>query len=116
KFYEVQSHLTISNHVYTPFVLLASKRWWDTLTPDERDVITQAAKTSQAYQRKISREADSAALQYIKDQGVEGSRLGRAETDKMRETLAPRVAKLRVELGPETVDGSMTAAQQAAQQ
>src|SRR3546814_15658122 len=63
KFYEVQPYLTISNHVYTPFVLLASKRWWDKLTADERDVISQAANTAQAYQRKISREEGSEALQ-----------------------------------------------------
>lgn len=113
KFYEVQPYLTISNHVYTPFVLLASKRWWDSLTADERDVISQAAKTAQAYQRKISREADSEALQFIKDHGVEVSRFSPEEKEKIRTTLDPIVAKLRMEIGPDTVDGIMKAAQAA---
>lgn len=113
KFYEVQPYLTISNHVYTPFVLLASKRWWDKLTADERDVISQAAKTAQAYQRKISREADSEALQFIKDRGVEVSRFSLEEKEKIRTTLEPIVAKLRMEIGPDTVDGIMKAAQAA---
>lgn len=113
KFYEVQPYLTISNHVYTPFVLLASKRWWDGLTADEQDVISQAAKTAQAYQRKVSRKADSEALQYIKDHGVEVSRFSPEEKEKIRTTLEPIVAKLRTEIGPDTVDGIMKAAQAA---
>lgn len=28
KFYEVQPYLTITRHVYTPWVVLASKKWW----------------------------------------------------------------------------------------
>jgi tripartite ATP-independent transporter DctP family solute receptor len=113
KFYEVQPYLTISNHVYTPFVLLASKRWWDGLTADERDVLKQAAKTSQAYQRKISRKADSESLQYIKDKGVKVSRFSPEEKEKIRTVLEPIVAKLRTEIGPETVDEVMQAAKNA---
>lgn len=113
KFYEVQPYLTISNHVYTPFVLLASKRWWDGLTADEQDVLKQAAKTSQAYQRKISRKADSESLQFIKDKGVKVSKFSPEEKEKIRTTLEPIVAKLRTEIGPETVDEVMQAAKKA---
>lgn len=113
KFYEVQPNLTISNHVYTPFVLLASKRWWDGLTADEQGVLKQAAKTSQAYQRKISREADTESLQYIKDQGVKVARFSPEEKEKIRATLEPIVTKLRTEIGPETVDAVMAAAKNA---
>ncbi len=65
KFYEVQPYLTLSHHVYTPFVLLASKKWWDGLTADEKQVIQEAAKTSQAYQRKISQEGNVKAMAFI---------------------------------------------------
>lgn len=36
KFYEVQKYLTISNHVYSPWIVTVSKKWWDTLTPAEK--------------------------------------------------------------------------------
>mgnify|MGYP002040387838 FL=1 len=49
KFYEVQPHLTISRHVYTPWVVLASKKWWDTLSPDEQKLIRQAAAASRDF-------------------------------------------------------------------
>ena len=39
KFYEVQPYLTITRHVYTPWVVLASKKWWDKLSADEQQLI-----------------------------------------------------------------------------
>ncbi|HEX7387356.1 MAG TPA: TRAP transporter substrate-binding protein [Castellaniella sp.] len=114
KFYEVQPYLTLSKHVYTPFVLLASKRWWDTLTPDERDIIMQASRTTQAYQRKASREADGTALTFIKDHGVKVAEFSPEEKERIRETLKPIVEKLRINIGPDTVDSVMSAAKQAA--
>jgi tripartite ATP-independent transporter DctP family solute receptor len=32
KFYEVQKYLTVTNHVYSPWIVLVSKKWWDQLS------------------------------------------------------------------------------------
>jgi len=114
KFYEVQPYLTLSKHVYTPFVLLASKRWWDGLSADEKDVIAQASRTAQTYQRKVSREADGTALTFIKNHGVKVAEFSPEEKTRIRETLKPIVEKLRTNIGPDTVDSVMNAARQAA--
>src|SRR3546814_15151535 len=47
KFYEVQKYLSVTNHVYSPWIVLASEKWWKTLTPDEQNVLMQAARASQ---------------------------------------------------------------------
>jgi tripartite ATP-independent transporter DctP family solute receptor len=57
KFYEVQPYLTITRHVYTPWVVLASKKWWDTLSPEEQKLIRQAAASSRDFERQDSRAA-----------------------------------------------------------
>lgn len=36
KFYEVQKYLTVTNHVYSPWIVTVSKKWWDQLTPAEQ--------------------------------------------------------------------------------
>jgi tripartite ATP-independent transporter DctP family solute receptor len=113
KFYEVQPYLTISNHVYTPFVLLASKRWWDGLSADEKQVIEEAAKSSQAYQRKVSREGNVEALSFLKEHGVKVSNFSTAEKEAIREKLEPIVSKLKQEIGPDTVDAVLKAAKDA---
>ncbi|WP_439650419.1 TRAP transporter substrate-binding protein [Pollutimonas nitritireducens] len=113
KFYEVQPYLTISNHVYTPFVLLASKKWWDGLSADEQGVLRQAAKESQAFQRKISREAAIAALTYLKEKGVKVSEFSSEEKEKIRKDLTPILADLKVKIGAPTVDAIMAEAKKA---
>ena len=52
KFYEVQPYLTITRHVYTPWVVMASKKWWDTLSPEEQKLIRQAAVASRDFERQ----------------------------------------------------------------
>ncbi|MGH8430468.1 MAG: DctP family TRAP transporter solute-binding subunit, partial [Solimonas sp.] len=32
KFYEVQKYLSVTNHVYSPWIVLVSKKWWDGLS------------------------------------------------------------------------------------
>jgi len=113
KFYEVQPYLTISNHVYTPFVLLASKKWWDGLSADEHNVLRQAAKESQAFQRKVSREAAIEALTYLKGKGVKVSEFSSDEKEKIRKDLAPILADLKVKIGEPTVDAVMAEAKKA---
>jgi len=36
KFYEVQKYVTVTNHVYSPWIVLVSKKWWDQLSKDEQ--------------------------------------------------------------------------------
>ena len=40
KFNEVQKYLTVTRHAYTPFLVLYSKKLWDTLSPQEQAVLT----------------------------------------------------------------------------
>ena len=32
KFYEVQKYLSVTNHVYSPWIMTVSKKWWDQLS------------------------------------------------------------------------------------
>uniref|UniRef100_UPI0027392F78 DctP family TRAP transporter solute-binding subunit n=1 Tax=Stenotrophomonas sp. YIM B06876 TaxID=3060211 RepID=UPI0027392F78 len=43
KFYEVQKYLTVTNHVYSPWIVTVSKKWWDTLSSAEKKVLQDAA-------------------------------------------------------------------------
>ncbi len=46
KFYEVQKYVSVTNHVYSPWIVLVSKKWWDSLSKDEQKVLAEAAKAS----------------------------------------------------------------------
>jgi tripartite ATP-independent transporter DctP family solute receptor len=49
KFFEVQKYLSVTNHVYSPWIVLVSKKWWDGLSKDEQKVLQDAAIASRDY-------------------------------------------------------------------
>jgi TRAP-type C4-dicarboxylate transport system, periplasmic component len=52
KFYEVQSHLTISNHAYLAYVMAFSQSILDKLPTDIQNVLLETAKEITSFQRK----------------------------------------------------------------
>jgi len=55
KFDEVQKFLSITNHVLTPYFWFVNAKFYDSLTPEERKVVDQAAETAVEAGRGISR-------------------------------------------------------------
>jgi TRAP-type transport system periplasmic protein len=109
KFQEVQEHLTIDRHAYTPFVVLVGKKFWDGLSPQEQAILREAAIEARDYQRKVSREMEQTAVDELKGDGMEVAELPAAEVEKMRERVQPVIEKHKQEIGAELVE-SMYAA------
>lgn len=104
KFYEVQKYLTISKHVYSPWIVLASKRWYDGLSNDERKIINEAAAASRDFERKDSREASKQSIAYLKDKGMQINELSDAELGRMREMVKPAMDKFAAEGGADLLN------------
>ncbi|MBP2310269.1 DctP family TRAP transporter solute-binding subunit [Azospirillum melinis] len=99
KFYEVQKYLTLTRHVYTPFIVLASKRWWDGLSADEKKILQEAAVASREFERKDSREASAQSVAYLKEKGMQINELSPAELERMREMIKPTFDRYATEGG-----------------
>jgi tripartite ATP-independent transporter DctP family solute receptor len=55
KFDEVQKYLTLTNHLFTPYVWIINKKFLDGLTPYEKQVVQAAARSAIVSGRGISR-------------------------------------------------------------
>ena len=99
KFYEVQKYLTVTNHVYSPWIVLVSKKWWDQLSKAEQKVLMDAAKTSRDYERKDTREEASKAMAELKAKGMLVNELSPAEAERMRSKLTGVYAEIGKEVG-----------------
>jgi tripartite ATP-independent transporter DctP family solute receptor len=99
KFYEVQKHTVISNHIYSAWAFLVSKKFWDKLSADEQAILTKAAKEATAYERTIIRAFEDKALEEIKAKGVQVTSLSAEETAKMREMTKPVWDKFSKDFG-----------------
>jgi tripartite ATP-independent transporter DctP family solute receptor len=106
KFYEVQKYLTVTNHVYSPWIVLVSKKYWDGLSRDERAVLQKAAVISRDFERQDTRAEASRALGELKAKGMQINELSAAESTRMRDRLtrinAGVAANVGIELWSET--------------
>jgi tripartite ATP-independent transporter DctP family solute receptor len=55
KFNEVQKYLTLSGHLFAPYIWTVNKDFWDGLSDHERNVLTYAARSAIVAGRGISR-------------------------------------------------------------
>jgi len=69
KFYEVQKYLTLSKHVYTPYVLLISGKVWDGFSTEERNALQQCALTARDAQRPANRAREAQTLEFLRTEG-----------------------------------------------
>lgn len=99
KFYEVQKYLTITNHVYSPWVVLVSKKYWDTLTDEEKAILQEAAVKSRAFEREDTRIRSAKALEDLKANGMEVTVMAPEEIAKLREIAKPISAKVIETIG-----------------
>jgi TRAP-type C4-dicarboxylate transport system substrate-binding protein len=93
KFYEVQKYLSITHHVYSPWVVTVSKKWYDGLSADEKAALKKAAIASRDFERKDSREAAAKAMTTLKQKGMQINTMSDAEVARLRATTKPAIDK-----------------------
>jgi len=101
KFYEVQKYLSITNHVYSPWIITVSKKWWDGLNAAEQKVLMDAAKLSRDFERKDTREEAGKALGDLKAKGMLINEVPVAEVNRMRDKLTRVNASIGANVGME---------------
>lgn len=57
QFQEVQKYITMSNHIYSPFLFDMSKTIWDTYDQETQDIISKAAAAFGEEEKKIDRKS-----------------------------------------------------------
>ncbi|MFM7002125.1 MAG: TRAP transporter substrate-binding protein [Limnohabitans sp.] len=84
KFYEVNKYVSETNHVYATNPIQISKRFWDKLSAAEQKLIQDAATEAQNYQRVVSREVSSKAVNELKAKGMVFNEIAPSEQARMR--------------------------------
>ena len=71
KFYEIQKYMTLSRHVYSYHIDVASLKWWKNLDKKKQDMIQKAMYEAAVYQRKDNRSKNAARLELLKSKGMQ---------------------------------------------
>ena len=71
KFSQVQKHLSLTGHVYSPSLLLMSPKLWNSLSEADKANFREAAKVGSAAQRKKVNDDEAAGIAQLKNDGME---------------------------------------------
>ncbi|MGZ4960233.1 MAG: DctP family TRAP transporter solute-binding subunit [Methylomonas sp.] len=99
RLYEVQKHLTLSNHAWLGYVFSASRKAFEGLPQDIRNLIVDTARELTAWEREETARREVKFLETIRAAGVEIYSLNDNERRRFAEVLAPIVRGYGFEVG-----------------
>ncbi|RWZ59037.1 TRAP transporter substrate-binding protein [Halobacillus fulvus] len=113
KFYEVQDHVSNTHHIYSPFVFLMSKSFFDGLSEEEQQIVKDAALEAGEHQRKLNREANEEYVQSLQDEGMTYTEISDENRQEMVDAVQPVIEEYKEDIGAETVDAIFEEVEQA---
>jgi tripartite ATP-independent transporter DctP family solute receptor len=99
KFFEVQSHVALTKHIYASIMFLANPRSFGRLTDEQRHIVTEEGTKAGQAARKGVRDKEEFYLAEMQKAGVA---ITRPEVAPFREKMGPAYDQLRKALGEET--------------
>ncbi|WP_229533747.1 DctP family TRAP transporter solute-binding subunit [Pelosinus baikalensis] len=104
KFFEVQKFLTLTNHVYSPFILMYSKKLWDIVPAEDKPIIEQAAKEGALYTTEVNRKRKKDNLQALERNGMSIGQISSMEIARIQEMVKPVIDRYKNQIGKELVN------------
>jgi TRAP-type transport system periplasmic protein len=104
RFFEVQKYLSSTNHFFDFIVLVANKRQFEALKPEQKEAVKQAVKTAVETQRKMAAEEDRAALEDLKAKGMQFDEISPETAAELRKATAGILDEVKNRAGAELVD------------
>jgi len=71
KFYEIQRYMSLTRHVYSPHISVASLGWWKRLDDSTRALIQTSITAAARFQRADNRAKNAERLQFLKSKGMQ---------------------------------------------
>ena len=104
KVFEVQKHLTVTNHGYMGFAVIANKRFWDRLPPEIRAVLEAAlSEATQMNNSQVERESAEAMRAIVKTGKTTVYEPTPQEMAQWRQVLLPVHKKMEERIGKDVL-------------
>lgn len=100
KFSQVQKHLSLTGHVYSPAVLILSPKLWGSLNDADKASFREAARIAAAAQRKKVNDDEASGIDQLKKEGVTVSNVDGAA---FRTAMTPVWAEFAKKYGADNI-------------
>jgi tripartite ATP-independent transporter DctP family solute receptor len=101
KFSQVQKYVSLTNHVYSPALLMISPRTWNKLSDADKKVFLDAAKKGSAAQRKKVNDDEANGLAQLEKEGMKVTRT--VDGAAFREAIKPAYVSYAKEFGADNI-------------
>lgn len=101
KFSQVQKHLSLTGHVYSPAVIILSPAVWGKLSEADKKVFTEAGLKAGAAQRKKVNDDEANGIAQLKKDGMQV--VEKVDGDSFRKAVAPAYADFAKEFGADKI-------------
>lgn len=102
KIYETQKFLSLTQHVYSPAVLIVSMKKWQGIPKEDQDMLMKTAREVAQYQRKLGRDAEAKLITELEGKGMTVVK----DVDKAawQKAMEPAFAEFSTQFGKDKID------------
>lgn len=105
RFYEAQQYLSLTEHIYTNYVLFMNKSFWDELSPTDQALINSITKKTIIKQRAFADAQNKSVIEDLKNKGMVVNEVSQSVKDQMKTNMNTAVYDtLRDKTGPVLFD------------
>jgi tripartite ATP-independent transporter DctP family solute receptor len=101
KFSQVQKHLSLTGHVYSPALLLLSPKVWNKLSDADKKVFVEAARKASIAQRKKVNDDENNGIAQLEKDGMKVTKT--VDGAAFREALKPAYVSYAKEFGADNI-------------
>ncbi len=114
KFYEVQSDLTVTNHGYLGYLVVLSKKFWNSLTPELQKNVVQAMNDATDKEREYAEDLNTKQFNLIKEYADKTGKLkihnlSEAQVQAWRDAVSPIYSKFydKKKIGKDLIEAAI---------
>lgn len=100
---EVNKYITITNHIYSPFLFLFSKQIFDSYDKETQDIIREAAQAYGIAEKELNRKETDTKKKALIDEGCTVTELTDAERQAFKDATAPVWNSVEKAVGAEII-------------
>jgi C4-dicarboxylate-binding protein DctP len=105
KMYEVQKHLTVTDHGYLGYAVIVNKKFWDGLPADIRKQLDEAMEQATRYANQIAKVENDESLEKIKKSGKTAVYVPtKEERLAFKKAMVPVHKKMEGRIGKEVIE------------
>jgi tripartite ATP-independent transporter DctP family solute receptor len=101
---EVQRHLTLSGHVYSPAILLVSRQLWDGMSEEDQQVFSEAAAEAVVAMRAFVDDVEQRGVEQLREAGMEVGELSDEQKAAFQEALASAYEQYYGQYGQDLIE------------